>query len=79
MFLVDLDRLRMNVAVMLRRQAEDERANNKNDDALFLGGENEPLPEGFESGPPLSFQSEIEFLGWERTRTERYLPRTFSS
>jgi hypothetical protein len=30
---------------MLRRQAEDQGDQNKNDDALFLRGENESLPE----------------------------------
>ncbi len=66
MFLVELGR-RMRVAIMLRGQAEDERDKNKNDDALFLRGENESLPEDFEAGPPSSFQFEIEFLRWDRT------------
>jgi hypothetical protein len=49
MFLVDLGRwLRMGVAIMFCGQTEDERDQNKNDDALFLGRENEPLPERVE-------------------------------
>ena len=39
----------MGIAIMLRRQAENKRDQNKNDDALFLGSENESLPERFES------------------------------
>ena len=50
MLLVDPGwRLRMRVAIMLRRQAEDERDQNKDDDALFFGSENESLPESVES------------------------------
>ena len=50
MFLVDPGRwLRMVVTIMLRRQAENESDQNKNDDALFFGSENESLPELVES------------------------------
>ena len=50
MFLVDLDRwLRMRIAIMLGGQAEDERHQNKNDDAPFFRSENELLPKQVES------------------------------
>jgi tRNA(Leu) C34 or U34 (ribose-2'-O)-methylase TrmL len=49
-FLVDPGRwLRMVVTIMLRRQAENESDQNKNDDAFFFGSENESLPERVES------------------------------
>jgi len=41
--------LRMRVAIMLCGQTEDECDQNKNDDALFLGRENEALHERIES------------------------------
>jgi hypothetical protein len=72
MFLVDgRHGLRMGGAIMFRGQTENERRENENNHAFFLGGENKTLLELVEFPGRGKFQCADSSFTRGRTRTER--------